>query len=108
MAMKKILVFLLLAALFSCSDNKNIPDVSDIKVDITVKRFEQELFSIDSNNTTQGVNMLFQRYPVLAPIFLQNILGLDSSSADTGLKRFLDLSQPVYEAANKQFKDFET
>jgi hypothetical protein len=51
--------------------------------------------------------MLFQKYPVLTPVFLQNILGLDSSSIDVGLKSFLNLSQPVYEAANKQFKNFE-
>lgn len=107
MAMKKIPVILLLATLFSCSDNKNIPDVSDIKVDITTKRFEQDLFSIDSNNTGAGVNMLFQKYPVLTPIFFQNILGLDSSSLETGLKMFLNLSQTIYQDVNKQFKNFE-
>ena len=41
---------MLAASLSACKNKKDIPDVSDIKVDITVERFDQSFFSIDTNN----------------------------------------------------------
>jgi hypothetical protein len=107
MAMKKIGFAFLILAFFSCSNNKDIPNVSDVKVDITTKRFEQDLFTIDSNDMAPGLNKLYEKYPVLTPIFFQNILGLDSSSFTPGLKSFLSLTQPIYESVNSQFRNFE-
>jgi len=107
MAMKKICFVILVSAFIACTNNKNIPDVSHIEVDVTTKRFERDFFAVDSNNITPGLDRLFEKYPVLTPIFLQNILGLDSAAIITGIKQFLDLSRPVYESTNSHFENFD-
>ncbi len=99
--MRKIITCALLLALVSCKGkNDNIPDVSDISVDIKLERFERDFFSIDTNNIEPGLDQLFSKYPVLAPVFMQEILGLDSISVLPGVTRFIQLSQPVYKASN--------
>lgn len=99
--MRKIITCALLLALVSCKGkNENIPDVSDISVDIKLERFERDFFSMDTNNIEPGLDQLFSKYPVLAPVFIQEILGLDSISALPGVTRFIQLSQPVYKASN--------
>jgi hypothetical protein len=91
---------------FSCTDHKkNIPDVSGIPIDLTVKRFDRELSKIDSNNVTAGLNNLYQQNPQLTTIFLENILGLDSATTISGVKRFLNLSQNLFDTINIVFKD---
>ena len=51
------LVLLIIAGLFSCKD-KNVPNVSNIKVDLTVKRFEQDFFAIDTNQIMPSLEKL--------------------------------------------------
>ena len=113
--MKKI-VFILLAFIFlaACKNKKNIPDVSGIKVNITLERFDKDFFLIDSNNVLLGLNRLDEKYPLLTSIFLNNILGLDSASTLPGVKRFIHLSQPIYNSVTDVFnstdplkKDFQ-
>ena len=104
--MKKITFILLLAvSLFACKKKKGIPDVSDIKVDINLERFDRDFFTIDSNNILPGLNELNKKYPALTTIFLQNILGLDSASTLPGVKRFISLSGGLYDTVNTIFKN---
>lgn len=103
--MKKIsLVLLLAVSLIACKKKKGIPDVSDIKVDIQLQRFDRDFFAIDTNNVWQGLTKLNKKYPTLTGIFLQNILGLDSTSATTGVKSFISLSGELYDTVNTVFK----
>lgn len=46
-----------------------------------------------------------QKYPSITGIFLQNILGLDSSSAVYGIKNFVRLSKNLYDTVNIVFKN---
>jgi hypothetical protein len=104
--MKKIAVFVFIALLIiSCKSNKNIPDVSGIKVDFNLKRFDKDFFAIDSNNADPGLEQLHTKYPLLSTIFLQNVLGLDSASTLIGVKHFLHLNQPIYDSAAAVFKN---
>lgn len=98
-------VFFLLPALSSCNNNKNIPDVSNIDVNINVERFDRDFFSIDSNNILPGLNKLNQKYPVLTTIFLKNILGLDSASTLSGVKRFIHLGQSINDTVQDVFSN---
>ena len=102
---KNILAFILTVLLFACNnDKKDIPDVSDIKVYIKLKRFDREFFAIDTNNIWPGLKTLNKKYPDVTGIFLQNILGLDSASAVPGIKRFISLSGGLYDTVNTVFK----
>ena len=103
--MKKIGFGLLLAvSLFACKKKKGIPDVSGIKVDIKLERFDRDFFAIDTNNFWPSLTNLNKKYPSLTGIFLQDILGLDSGSAVTGVKSFLSLSGKLKDTVNDVFK----
>lgn len=102
---KTILIAAAALLLFSCMNKNRVPDVSDIKVDLQFLRFDREFSSIDSNNLLQGLNQLDQKYPVLTPIFLQSILGLDSASTLNGVNSFLKLNAPIDSVVGVRFKN---
>jgi hypothetical protein len=67
----------------SCHSGKNKPNVSHIKVDVNIERFEQSFFKIDSNHIREGLIDLRNAYPDFYPVFLRDILlvnPMDTSS----------------------------
>lgn len=111
----RFIVLLAVFFLVSCNNKSDGPDISEIKANIKLERFERDFFSLDSNNLLPGLNRLNEKYPGLTPLFIQNILGLDSATILPGVKRFINLSQFLYDSVNNVFrntdgikKDFET
>jgi hypothetical protein len=105
--MKAAYFLLLIFLVIACNDKENGPDISNIKADVRLERFDKDFFSIDSNHVLAGLNQLNQKYPTLTNLFLQNILGLDSASTLPGVKNFLSLSKPIYDSVNDVFKNSE-
>lgn len=82
--MKKITgVLLVIVALLACNNNSGGPDVSGIKVDIRLERFEKSFFAIDSNNIVPGLAKTHGEFPDFYGDFMQNILGVSGNPADT-------------------------
>ncbi len=101
---KNRLVFIPLLLLFSCGHHDNIPDVSGIKVDLKLHRFDQDFFSIDSNHVEPGLDKMYRQYPGLTSLFLRSILGIsDSASVNISVKHFLHLAQPMKDSINDVF-----
>jgi hypothetical protein len=50
-----------------------IPDVSDIKLEVKVQRFDKDLFAIDTNNLAAGVATLVEKYPLMMEIYPERI-----------------------------------
>jgi hypothetical protein len=76
--MKRIAVLLFAAScIYSCSDEKHIPDVSNIKVQLDVKRFDKDFFTLDTNNVEAALTKLQQQYPTFLNDYLYNILGIE-------------------------------
>ncbi len=99
--------------LFSCKSNKNIPDVSNIKVNLESKRFEQDFFAIDTNNVAASLQQILKKYPRFTPDFVENILGLDMDSLliplnaqDNAVRLFIRDYMPIKDSSDKIFKDF--
>jgi hypothetical protein len=69
----------------SCNDDSetNAPDVSHIKVDVKLRRFEQALFAIDTNQIEAGAAALAQQYPLFFPIFAGQIIHDQSNPKET-------------------------
>ncbi len=93
---------------FSCKNKKNIPDVSNIKVDVTVKRFEKDFFSIDTNHIEVSINKLQQQYGAFVNDYFYNILSMPAvpDSVIKNVKLFLRDYKPVYHSAEQQFSSF--
>ena len=64
--MKKLaFVSFIVICIYSCANKKNIPDVSNINVQLTVKRFDKDLFSIDTNNVSAVINTTAKKLSLL-------------------------------------------
>jgi hypothetical protein len=105
------LVLFIIAALFSCRD-KDVPNVSNIKIDLTVKRFEQDFFAIDTNRIMPALQQVGEKYPLFLGDFLYNIMELPGIS-DTSLqspallKKFISDYKPVKDSADQVFRHFD-
>ena len=97
-----IIAFILI---ISCNNDGKGPDVSGIKVDITIQRFDRDFFNIDTLATGKSVSNLKIKYPTLLPIFLKNIIGVESENDEKGIKNYLRLNRPVFDSAEKEFKN---
>lgn len=112
----RITVLFLLTAfiLISCSDDNNVPDVSNIKVDIPVERFDRDFFSLDTIGIEKGLSALYAKSPEISHIFIYRILGLSDSLQNEEVVRFIRQNKFLADSANKTFenmndvkKDFE-
>ncbi|MEO1437732.1 MAG: hypothetical protein AAFV80_19490 [Bacteroidota bacterium] len=62
--------------LFGCRDkSKNIPDVSGIEVPLNIIRFDQELFSLDTNNISTALAQMSETYPDFTEVYFGSLLG---------------------------------
>lgn len=87
--------FLLLQLLFcfACSEkNQNKVDVSNIQIDVNIKRFDQEYF----NTNRQKLPELKTAYPYLFP---------EETHDSIWLQKIID-EKPLFEASQKLFGDF--
>ena len=103
--MKKLFVFISLIGFFACKEKKNIPDVSKIAVNLSVQRFEQNFFKLDTLNPEPSLDSLQKKYPSFINDFLYNILG-SVPQKDSVLKTvvfFKKEYQPVYNESQKQY-----
>lgn len=80
---------------------------------LTVERFDQDFFALDTQNISQGIEKLRQKYPGFLPDYFHNILALplDSALQNDGevaaaLRQFIRDYQPVKDSSDKIFKDF--
>lgn len=106
------LIAILLCTLFACGD-KNTPDVSDIKIPLTVERFDQDLFAVDTNQLMPSLLQLSKKYPHFMTDYFQGIMGLPPFSDTTAgsvqlMKQFIRDYAPVKDAVNETFASTRT
>lgn len=94
MSWKKAYPILLLGLIYfsSCQDDrrKNIPDVSEIQVEVDIRRFDKDLFACDTNQMETALADLEIRYPDFSTIFFERILrSKDSLVAPQGHPEFV-------------------
>lgn len=109
--MKRFSLYLLIIIISSCK-GRNIPDVSGIKVDLQLQRFDKDFFSVDTNHIDKSLQQLQQKYPSFFQDFVYNILALparpDSSAVvDQEVKAFIRSYVPLKTSADKLFTDLD-
>lgn len=109
--MRIITILCCLSVFFaSCNNGEKIPDVSDIKIQLTTQHFEKELFSLDTANFSTGLEKLIAKYPSFGENFLSTILGADpkwtADSVASYVKGFAAAYKNIYDTAMLVFKDF--
>ena len=95
---------------FSCTSHNDNPDVSNIKVSLKTKRFEKDLFSIDSINMASQIDSIIALYPDFGENFIYTILNADPKwNPDTTanyLNGFVNAYKSLYDSAENIYKDF--
>jgi len=104
MRITAILIFSILF-FFSCSNDSKGPDVSKIKVDVPVERFDKDFFSMDTTVIDIGLSALAAKYPSIFPIFINNILGLSDTLQRESVVRFIRQNQFLADSANRTFEN---
>lgn len=111
--MKRLSAFcFLFSILFIGCRDAGAPDVSNIKVELPVYRFENDFFAMDTTNITAGISMLQQRYGNFVMDFFVNIMGLPpvtdtSGQAEKAIRQFIHDYAPIHNEAIETFRDFE-
>ncbi len=108
--MRLIAVMLFSTVLISCTNSSTVPDVSDIKVELSTQRFEKEFFSLDTANFMINLDRLQAKYPSFGENFLTTILNSDpkwpADSVADYVKGFISAYKNVYDTSQIVFKDF--
>jgi hypothetical protein len=99
--------------LFSCSDSSKAPDVSGIKINLTLQRFDKDFFALDTTNVDTSLSELQKKYPGFFTDYLGNILGIsrdmiEQGTAPASIKYFIASYKPLYDSVQKTFGSFDT
>ncbi len=83
---RNALIGCLVFVLAGCGNpSENIPDTSAIEVKLDTRRFDKDLYAIDSNNIEAGLRSLAEQYPNFLNYFLDTVMayGLYGNFSDT-------------------------
>lgn len=100
--MPKFFTAAVLVLLVACH-RKDTPDVSHIKVDVQIDRFEKAFFAIDTANIAQGLVGLRSAYPAFYPTFMRDILGINPK--DTAAPSIIKNVLSSYRSLNDTIQD---
>ena len=117
----RLLSLLLLVIFFaSCNNNNNNPDVSGIKLDLRIDRFEKDFFNIDTNTIQAGLTRLNHKYPQFYPFFANDILlmaqdHIINANGEVGLtpsgeqiiRTFFSWYHPINDSLQEKYNDLD-
>lgn len=104
-----ILLLFPLLVLISCASGPDAPDVSGIKADVEIKRFDRDFFSIDTQHVMQSMAALEEKYPGFLPLYLEYFSPIDflvrnhGKPVDEAIKEYYAAIKPLYDSVAKKF-----
>ena len=88
--MKYFFLLFFITTLAGCT-HSNVPDVSGIKIDVKVQRFEKDFFAIDTTRVLQEMERLRGSYPNFVNDFMNQIMGFTSRSSPDSVSKYVYL-----------------
>jgi len=105
--MNKLTVTLLTLIFLTSCGNKNAPDVSGIKVNLSIGRFDKDFFNADTNHINEGLDAVQKKYPYFFTDFIRHIVlegSMDTvSEIPVIVKSYISNSRPLYDSAQLKF-----
>ncbi len=105
--MKRLIIIAMLAVSFAACKNSHTPDVSGIKVDVSIGRFDRDFFTADSVHMDQSMFGLQKKYPYFFSDFIQNVVLVDISDTSipvtTAINQYRDHVRPIYDSIQLKF-----
>ncbi len=110
--MMRVLFSLLFFITLAGCKSRNIPNVSNIIVDLEVQRFDKDLFAIDTNHVDTMLPLLSRKYPRFLQDFVYNIMALphhpDSLQVvDDNIASFIRSYRSMKDTSDKVFASFD-
>ncbi len=107
-----ILILLFASAFFSCTQNPLKVNLSEIKNNIEIVRFDNELFSISQNDTLNEIVTLSNKYPDFFNLFTYRIIrigGIGEEQFPDLLMQFITdtMIVNVEKLVDEEFADFQ-
>ena len=108
-SMRLLLIFLSILFLVSCNNSNSKPDISNIKADVTILRFDKDFFSIDTTRLEKSLNNLNKKYPAFFPLYIQFLSPIDPMVKQEGktyeeaTKIFFRTIKPLADAVEKKY-----
>ncbi|HET9055929.1 MAG TPA: hypothetical protein VFN30_03675 [Chitinophagaceae bacterium] len=106
--MRLYLLTFILFILSSCGGKKRL-DVSHIKVELPVERYDKLIYNIDTNNISAGIKNIYAQYPSFTNAFITQVLQLPvpyndtSSLLQNALKNFITHTQQLKDSVWQKF-----
>jgi hypothetical protein len=107
MGSKSVFFYVALSILFACKQGPKTPDVSGIKVNLQVIRFEQAFFSVDTNHIDEALFKLNNDYPGFTKDYLFNILGTTPDSASKDIRLFHSTYRRLFDSTKQLFSNIK-
>ena len=107
MGSKSVFFYVALSILFACKQGPKTPDVSGIKVNLQVIRFEQAFFSVDANHIDEALFKLNNDYPGFTKDYLFNILGTTPDSASKDIRLFHSTYRRLFDSTKQLFSNIK-
>jgi hypothetical protein len=107
----RFISLVVLIVLLSCNNKKEAPDVSDIKTDITIHRFDKDFFSIDTTKLQASLESVDKKYPAFLQLYfkffapVKDIAQQQAIPFDSALVQYYRAIKPLYSAVEKKFPD---
>lgn len=98
---------------FSCSNKKSAPDVSGIKMDVTVHRFDRDFFAMDTTQVQASLQQLEKKYPAFLPVYFEyfapvnEIAQQQNISFDAALVQYYRFIKPLAVEAQRRFSSLD-
>jgi hypothetical protein len=102
--------FLLLVLTFvSCGNKNDAPDVSGIKTNVTIHRFDKDFFSIDTTQVQTSLQNVERKYPAFLPLYfkffapVRDIAQRQNIPFDEALVQYISFIKPLYYDVEKRY-----
>lgn len=109
--MRLLFSLMVVVSVLPACNNSKIPDVDNITIQLSTRRFERDLFMADTNQLQPAIARLAGQYPVFTQTFLGTILNVDTAwradSMSRYVKNFITSYRNVYDSSEKVFADFK-
>ena len=94
--LKPLITLVLFSILLSCGNNPLDVDVSNVKIDLKVKRFDQDLFSYPQGITAESVSELNTKYNLFFQDFTASVINIGSPQNPNLYFQLNDFSNDSY------------
>jgi len=107
--MRSLTILSLSLLLLACKHSNNKPDVAGIDVKFSISRFEQDFFTIDTNNLNAGLARVNKEYPDFFPFYLQQILRVPDSgpSSFPVIRSILSGYHAINDSIQQKYKNLD-